>query len=96
MPEAAEPPRSRRPAADGTELALRSRIVELDPLSQRVTLEMHAEEWRHGKLQSEEDHVLDIGLYFQNELLLLLERAGFADVTVQGDHNDAEATSDDE
>jgi hypothetical protein len=40
--------------------------------------------------------VLNIGLYFGNELLLMLERAGFTNVMVQGDHNDSEATSDDD
>ena len=54
------------------------------------------EQWRDGALEVEEDHVLHIGLYFRNELLLLLERAGFSDVAVQGDHNDAEPTSDDD
>jgi SAM-dependent methyltransferase len=96
LPEASKPPRARRRASDGAEYALRSRIVELEPLDQRVTLEMHAEMWRDGTLQAEEDHVLNIGLYFRNELLLMLERAGFANAVVQGDHNDAEATSDDD
>ena len=96
LPEVAERPRSLRPASDGSELGLRSRIVELDPLAQRVTYEMHAEQWRDGALEAEEDHVLNIGLYFKNELLFMLEQAGFADVVVEGDHNDAEATSNDD
>ena len=96
LPEAARPPGERRRAADGSEYALRSRVVELDPLEQRVTLEMHAELWRDGTQEAEEDHPLTIGLYFRNELLLMLAQAGFADVEVQGDHNDAPATADDE
>jgi cyclopropane fatty-acyl-phospholipid synthase-like methyltransferase len=96
LPEAAEPPSRRRRASDGSEYALRSRIVELEPLEQRVTLAMHAEQWRDGTLEAEEDHVLTIGLYFKNELLLMLERAGFADVVVEGDHNDEPATSEDD
>jgi hypothetical protein len=40
--------------------ALRSRIAELEPLDQRVTLAMHAEHWRDGVLQAEEDHLLTI------------------------------------
>ncbi len=76
-------------------MGLRSRIVELDPLAQRVMYEMHAEQWRDEVLEAEEDHVLNIALYFKNELLLVLERAGF-DVVIEGDHNDAEATSDDD
>ena len=96
LPEARTPPRERRPASDGTELALKSRLVELDPLAQRVTLEMHAEQWRDGVLEAEEDRLLDIVLYFANEVLLMLDRAGFTDVTVEGDHNDRPATNDDD
>jgi SAM-dependent methyltransferase len=96
LPEAAEPPSSLRRASDGSELALRPRIVELQPLEQRVTLAMHAEQWRDGTLEAEENHVLTIGLYFKNELLLMLERAGFADVVVEGDHNDEPGTSEDD
>jgi hypothetical protein len=96
LPESQRPARERRRGSDGAEYALRSRIVELDPLDQRVTLSMHAEQWHDGLLQAEEDHLLNIGLYFRNELLLMLERAGFAKVVVQGDHNDSEATSDDD
>jgi SAM-dependent methyltransferase len=96
LPEASKPPGERRRASDGAEYALRSRIVELEPLNQCVTLAMHAEMWCDGRLQAEEDHLLNIGLYFKNELLLMLEGAGFTDVVVQGDHNDAKATSDDD
>jgi hypothetical protein len=96
LPEAAGRPRSLRAASDGSELGLRTRIVELDPLAQCVTYEMHAEQWRDGVLEVEEDRVLHIGMYFRSELLLLLGQAGFGDIVVQGDHNDAEATSDDD
>jgi hypothetical protein len=96
LPEAPRPPRERRRASDGAEYALKSRIVELEPLSQRVTLAMHAEKWRDGLLHAEEDHLLNIGLYFPNELVLMLERAKFTNVIVEGDHNDREATSDDD
>ena len=96
LPEAMQSPRERRRASDGADYALRSRVVELDPLAQHVTLEIHAEMWRNGTLESEEDHTLDIGLYFKNELLLMLERAGFADVVVHGEHTEAVPTSDDD
>jgi SAM-dependent methyltransferase len=96
LPEAARPPRERRRASDGADYALSSRVVDLDPLEQHVTLEIHAEKWLGDTLEAEEDHLLDIGLYFKNELLLMLERAGFEDVVVQGDHNDAAPTGSDE
>ena len=57
---------------------------------------MHAQQWRDGALHAEEDHLLHIGLYFKSELLLMLERAGFTTLTVQGDHNDGAATGDDD
>jgi hypothetical protein len=47
-------------------------------------------------LEAEEDRLLNIGLYFRNELLIVLEQTGFGDIIVEGDHNDAEATSDDD
>jgi SAM-dependent methyltransferase len=96
LPEGEKPPGERRRASDGSEYALRSRIVELDPLAQQVTLTMHAQQWRDDVLQAEEEHVLNIGLYFKNELSMMLEQAGFADVVVEGDHNDRPPTSDDD
>ena len=95
LPEALPPPGARRRASDGTELGLRARVVDLDPLEQRVTMGMHAEQWRDGELELEEEHQLHINLYFRNELLLMLERAGFTAVRVHGEHTEREATSDD-
>ena len=96
LPEELPPPRERLLASDGAEYTLRGRAVDLEPLEQRVTLVMHAERWRDGELDAAEDRTLTINLYFRNELLLLLERAGFADVRVEGDHNDLPPTPDDE
>jgi SAM-dependent methyltransferase len=96
LPETAQEPRKRRAASDGSELALRSRILDLDPLEQHVRLEMRAQRWRDGVLEADETHVLDIGLYFTQELLALLERAGFADVVVHGDHVRRPPSPDDE
>jgi SAM-dependent methyltransferase len=89
--EGGEPPVSR-----GVQYELRGRCLELDPLAQRVAYEMHAERWRDGVLEREETRRIDINLYFPNEVLLLLERAGFADVVVHGDHVESPPTPDDE
>jgi SAM-dependent methyltransferase len=86
----------RRRAADGTGLALQSRLVALDPLEQRATLEIRARQWRDGELIAEEDHTLDLGLYFTNELVLMLEGAGFEVVAVHGGHEERPATADDD
>lgn len=96
LPEAAEPPGSRRRLPDGSELGLRSRLLEIDPLNQHVVYEMRAERWRDGVLEEAETHRLDHGLYFRGELLLMLERAGFAAVTVHGEHEERNPTADDD
>ncbi len=76
----------RRRGSDGAEYALESRLLDLDPLEQFATYEMCAGMWRDGELVEEEEHSLRINFYFKNELLLLLERAGFTDIVVHGDH----------
>ena len=89
-------PASRQHASDGSEYGLRSRVVAVDPLDQSITLEMRVELWRDGALQAAEEHRLDARYYFTHELRLLVERAGFVDVVVHGDHVEADPTSDDE
>jgi SAM-dependent methyltransferase len=86
----------RRQGSDGAEYELRSRIVELDPLAQSVTLEMRADMWRDGQHVAAEEHVLRMSLYFTHELAALLERAGFTDVSLRGDYRDEQPTSDTE
>jgi SAM-dependent methyltransferase len=96
LPEPWVEPKSRRQGSDGAEYALRSRLVELDPLLQRVTMEMRAWMWRDGELVAQEEHLLKLTLYFKDELVLLLEQAGFDQVEVLGQYNDATPTSDDD
>jgi SAM-dependent methyltransferase len=86
----------RRRASDGAEYELRTRLADLDPLSQCVTLEIHASMWRNGRLVAEEEHVLKMTVYFTNEVVLMLERAGFTDVSVRAGYTDAEPTGDDD
>lgn len=83
----------RRRASDGSELALESRLVALDPLEQHATLEIRARQWRDDRLVAEEEHTLDLGLYFKNELQLMLEQAGLEVVAVHGDHKEEPATA---
>ncbi len=86
----------RRVAPDGTEYELWTRLVDVDPLSQCVTLEMRAAMRRGGELVAEEEHVLKMTLYFTHELLLMLERAGFSDVDLRAGYTDAPPTGDDD
>ena len=96
LPELRQPPKKRRRASDGSEYALTSRITDVDPLEQRVTMEIHVERWRDDTLEAEEERLLHIGMYFKNELLLMLRQAGFTDVVVHGEHERRPATSDDD
>jgi SAM-dependent methyltransferase len=96
LPEASRPAGDRRRAADGSDYALSGRTLELDPLEQRVRLEIRAERLRDGVLEAEETYTLDIGLYFRNEVLLMLERAGFEIAAVHGEHTEREAIANDE
>lgn len=83
-------------AADGTEYELGSRVVELDPLAQSASLEMKAAMRRDGDVVADEQHRIDLMFYFADELVYMLERAGFVDVDVRGGYDDAEPTPDHE
>jgi hypothetical protein len=75
---------------------LSSRVLDLDPLAQCVTLEMHAEMWRDEQIVADETHILKMTVYFTHELSLMLERTGFEDVVLRGGYRDAEPTSEDD
>lgn len=86
---------TRRRTADGDELELVMRLAELDPLEQRVTMEMRPRLRRGDDLVAEELHAIRISLYFVQEVRLMLEEAGFADVSVEGRYSGRPATPDD-
>jgi SAM-dependent methyltransferase len=96
LPEQSTAPDRRRRAADGSEYALASRLISVDPLEQRVTMAIRIERWRDGMLEADEERLLHIGMYFKNEMLLMLKNAGFTDVEVHGEHQERPPTSDDE
>jgi len=70
----------RRRTRDGGELELRTRLVSLDPLEQTTTLEMRIVEYRNGAEINAETNEIGIGLYFKNEIELMLASAGFRSV----------------
>jgi SAM-dependent methyltransferase len=90
-PETSE--RSR--ATNGDEFELVARLAELDLIGQRHTLEMRSRLFRDGDMVAEEFGRLGESLYFVPELRLLLDVAGFDDVSVEGPYNGLPATSDD-
>ena len=83
-------------ASDGTEYELRTRLLDLDPLEQRATIEMQGFMWQDGELVAEDEYVLTLMLYFKDEIVLMLERAGFGDVTVRAALTDAQPTAADD
>ena len=87
------PEGKRERASDGNDYIMRSRVADLDPLEQTLTLQMRAERWRDEQVVAEEERTLTSNLYFKHELILLLKQAGFAEVTVQGDYTEIEATA---
>jgi len=83
--------------ADGDEYELRSRTTAVDPLDQTVWMEMRAEKRREGQVvASEEARPISLRSYFRDEIVLMLEKAGFADVVVRGGYTDAEPSPDDD
>jgi SAM-dependent methyltransferase len=95
LPEAWPETGTRRRTASGDEIELRSRLVNFDPLEQRVTTQMRATLWREGVAVADEEYTLRQHLYFRNELVALLAKAGFEDVAMYGADGEAPATADD-
>jgi SAM-dependent methyltransferase len=93
LPSGWDEPGMRRTSDDGTEYELIGRLVEVDPFVQRVTMEMRGRMSRDGRVVQEDDvHVLDMIQYFPHEIELMLERAGFSDIRMLGDHSEEPAT----
>jgi SAM-dependent methyltransferase len=80
--------------ADGCELEIATRTVAMDPLEDVATRQIRARLWRNGDLLKEEVHTQKVEDYSKNELLMMLERAGFGDNQICGDYRDEPATAD--
>ncbi len=90
----AEPEKRMTAGGDALELLVRS--VWFDPLQQCRTIEMKARLLREGSVIREDRRSIRLNHYFAQELLQMLEAAGFSDVAVEGRYNGAPATPDDE
>ena len=86
----------RRRAPDGSEYALATRARSIDPLDGSMVLEIRARKWVDGALVATEERPISIRSFFKDELVLMLERAGFVDVEVRGGYAGAEPSADDE
>ncbi|MEO8461904.1 MAG: class I SAM-dependent methyltransferase [Chloroflexota bacterium] len=85
----------RKRTADGDEIELIGRWVGFNPYTQRRDLELRARLWREGKVITEETRALSETLYFAQEILLMLELAGFRDVEVGAGSSRRPASQDD-
>lgn len=81
-------------AADGSEYRTWFRQTGLNPLEQSYSRQVRMGKWQDGRLVAQEEFSLTGLMYFKNELLLMLQLAGFDDVAVYGDYSDQEATAD--
>lgn len=82
----------RRTAADGDELELLVRDESFDPLAQRWVVGVRGRRWREGELVEQDEHHIVLTAIFAQEVLLMLEVAGFVDVEIQGRYTNEPAT----
>ena len=88
------PDGDRKGMTDGSEIELTTRTIAVDPLENTATRQVRARVWRDGKFIQEEIHTQWLDDYTKNELMLMLEIAGFEDIQVYGDFCDEPATAD--
>ena len=93
MPEAWPEPGPPRVAKDGRQHFMQIRVLDVDPLEQTYAREVHLEKWIDGKVAAEENYVLHGNLYLKQELMLIMQVAGFKEVFVRGNYTEEEATS---
>ena len=84
----------RKLLADGTELELIARTIEMDPLEDVATRQIMARLWRKDELLKEEVHTQKVEDYSKNELVMMLEQAGFSEIRIDGDYSAEPATAD--
>lgn len=94
LPEEWPSSTERKLLADGTELEITARTVAVDPLNESQTRQLRARLWRNGELLEEQVHTQRYEEYGKNEIVLVLERAGFNDIQIFGDFSDDPATAD--
>jgi SAM-dependent methyltransferase len=84
-------------AEGGSEYALQARVLSFDPLDQSAQLVLRAQKRVGGEVIAVEEHRLSpLRNYFRDELLLMLERAGFESVRVEAGYTGDKPTADDD
>lgn len=79
---------------DDHEYELHYRLVSADPLRQQTTGEMRTLLFKDKQLVVDETRALTSNYYFHNDMLMLLEKAGFTVEAAKGDWTDEDATAD--
>jgi SAM-dependent methyltransferase len=83
-----------RRTSDGVEIALPSRVVDVDPLAQRLVMEMQPSMRRGDDQIDEQPITLAMTLYTANHIELMLEVAGFEDIQLRDDWTDTPVSRD--
>jgi SAM-dependent methyltransferase len=96
LPQEWPPSAERELLADGCELEIVTRTVAMDPLEEVATRQIRARLWRKEELLKEEVHTQKVEDYSKNELVLMLEQAGFGEIRIVGNYGDEPATADHE
>jgi SAM-dependent methyltransferase len=83
-----------RVAADGSDYVERFRLVSANRLEQSYVRQVRVEKWVAGQVVAFQEATLRGDMYLKNEMLLMLQVAGFRQITVRGDYTDEPAISD--
>lgn len=94
LPETWPEEASKRTAADDSQSLAFFRTLEVDPLEQRYTRQVRLEKWVAGEKVATEEYTLKGNMYLKNEVILMLNMAGFNDISVTGDYTSEPATPD--
>jgi SAM-dependent methyltransferase len=78
---------------DGREYELYFRQVSVDPLKQHTVGEIRTILFKDDQVLADETRILTENHYFRNEMLMLLEKAGFTVEAEKGDWTDADAAA---
>jgi hypothetical protein len=78
----------------GDEYRLCSRVVDVDPVEQRITMEMQGSMRRGDELVVQERRTIVVAAYTAAHLELLLESTGFRDIQMLDNWTDAPVSRD--
>jgi len=86
LPQAWPEEGSRRELGQDQESIAYFRLVDLDPLEQIYTRQVRLEKWVQGERVATEEYTLKGNMYLKNEVLGMLQYAGFDQIYVHGNY----------